>query len=83
MLDRSDAPAIAALVASPPRSECPAYLAGSGPLRRRVTVSPSLPNAFVFRGRAKRELVAVPFCSGVRFSLLIEHQNAVRIHLSA
>jgi hypothetical protein len=35
----------------------------------------------VFRGRAKLELVAVPFRSSVRFSLVIEHQNGVRIPL--
>ena len=33
MIERSEAPAMAALVACPARSECPAYLAGSRPAR--------------------------------------------------
>ena len=33
MMDRSEAPAIAAAVACPARSECPAYLAASRPAR--------------------------------------------------
>jgi hypothetical protein len=33
MIDRSDAPAMAALVACPAHSECPAYFAESSPAR--------------------------------------------------
>jgi hypothetical protein len=37
----------------------------------------------VFRGRTGRQSDAIPFRSNARFVLRIEHQNTVRLHLSA